>query len=141
MTTHSRGTHNPSQKALQRWDTEGGAPKGGRTKRRRDPAPQIQVPMSPDELNSLDAWIKTQPSPRPTRTEAIRRIVKEALVRGARRKKSATTAQEMAGNEIDRRLDAASIPAGDERARRKRRLTKGPSEFRDIRSDHPKPKG
>ncbi len=33
-----RGTHNPSQKSLQRWETEGGAPKGGRVKRPRDPA-------------------------------------------------------------------------------------------------------
>jgi hypothetical protein len=33
-----KGTHNPSQKSLQRWDTEGGAPKGGRFKRPRDAA-------------------------------------------------------------------------------------------------------
>src|SRR5205807_10511397 len=124
-----QGTHNPSQKTLQRWDTEGGAPKGGRAKLPRDPA-QLHVRMSPDELNSLDAWIKTQPLPRPTRPVAIRRIVKEALARSVRSKKSAATAREMAGREIDRRLDEASIPAGDERARRKRRLTKGPSEFR-----------
>jgi hypothetical protein len=32
-----KGTHNPSRKSLQRWDTEGGAPKGGRAKRPRDP--------------------------------------------------------------------------------------------------------
>jgi hypothetical protein len=32
-----KGTHNPSQKS-QRWDNEGGAPKGGRAKRPRDPA-------------------------------------------------------------------------------------------------------
>jgi hypothetical protein len=34
----------------------------------------------------------------------------------------------------------ASLPA-DERERRKRRLTKGPSEFRDMRGDLPKTKG
>ncbi|MCE3257745.1 MAG: hypothetical protein K0Q64_1828, partial [Nitrobacter vulgaris] len=51
-------------------------------------------------------------------------------------------AREMAGQEIDRRLDEASIPAGEERARRKRRLTKGPSEFREMRGDIPtKPRG
>ena len=132
--------HNPSHRSLQRWNTEGGAPKGGRTKRPRDPA-QLDVRMSPDELKSLDAWINTQPSPRPTRAEAIRRIVKEALARSARSKKSAATAREMAGQEIDRRLDEASISAGEERARRKRRLTKGPSEFREMRGDIPtKPK-
>jgi len=30
---HSKGSHNPSQKSLQRWDNEGGAPKGGRPER------------------------------------------------------------------------------------------------------------
>lgn len=136
-----RGSHNPGQKSLQRWDTEGGAPKGGRAKRPRDTA-RLDVRMSPDELNSLDAWINTQPAPRPSRTEAIRRIVEEALSRNTRSKKSAAKAREMAGQEIDRRLDEASIPAGEERARRKRRLTKGPSEFREIRGDVPtKPKG
>jgi hypothetical protein len=137
----AQGGHNPNQKSLRRWDTEGGAPKGRGAKRARDPA-QLDVRMSPDELNSLDAWISTQPAPRPTRAEAIRRIVKDALSRGVRSKKSAAKAREMAGQEIDRRLDEASIPPGEERARRKRRLTKGPSEFREMRDDIPtKPKG
>jgi len=30
---HPKGSHNPSQKSLQRWDNEGGAPKGGRPER------------------------------------------------------------------------------------------------------------
>jgi hypothetical protein len=33
-----KGSHDPSQKSLQRWNNEGGAPKGGRLKRPRDPA-------------------------------------------------------------------------------------------------------
>lgn len=35
-----KGIHNPSQKSLERWDDEGGAPSGGRSrlKRPRDPA-------------------------------------------------------------------------------------------------------
>jgi hypothetical protein len=64
-----QGAHNPSQESLQRWDTEGGAPKEGRAKRPGDPA-QLNVRMSLDELNSLDAWVTTQPAPRPTRAEA-----------------------------------------------------------------------
>ncbi|MGA7667402.1 MAG: hypothetical protein WBW13_21580 [Pseudolabrys sp.] len=62
--------------------------------RRRDAnAKQVNVRMPPDELKSLDVWIKTQPAPRPTRAEAIRRLVGQALVGGAqpsqkRRKKS-----------------------------------------------------
>jgi hypothetical protein len=67
------------------------------------------VRMQPDELKSLDVWIKTQPAPRPTRAEAIRRLVGQALVGGAqpsqkRRKKSAAKAREMAGQTIDRLL-------------------------------------
>jgi hypothetical protein len=47
----------------------------------------------------------------------------------------------MAGQAIGRLLgDAGSLPV-DEQERRKRRLTKGPSEFREIRGDRPKPKG
>ena len=63
--------------------------------RRRDAsAKQLNVRMPPDELKSLDVWIKTQPVPRPTRAEAIRRLVGQALAGGAqpsqkRSKKSA----------------------------------------------------
>jgi len=35
---HPKGQHNPSQKSLQRWDNEGGAIKGVRAKRPRDPS-------------------------------------------------------------------------------------------------------
>jgi hypothetical protein len=34
---HPKGTHNPSQASLQRWENEGGAIKGVRAKRPRDP--------------------------------------------------------------------------------------------------------
>ena len=104
--------------------------------RRRDAnAKQLNVRMPPDELKSVDVWIKTQPAPRPTRAEAIRRLVGQALAGDAqpsqkRSKKSAAKAREMAGQTIDRLLgDAGSLPV-DEQERRKRRLTKGPSEFR-----------
>ena len=115
--------------------------------RRRDAnAKQLNVRMPPDELKSLDVWIKTQPAPRPTRAEAIRRLVGQALAGGAqtsekRSKKSAAKAREMAGQAIDRLLgDAGSLPV-DEQERRKRRLTKGPSEFRELRGDLPRAEG
>ena len=114
-------------------------------RRRNANAKQLNVRMPPDELKSLDVWIKTQPAPRPTRAEAIRRLVGQALA-GAqpsqkRSKKSAAKAREMAGQAIDRLLgDAGSLPV-DEQERRKRRLTKWPSEFREIRGDLPEPKG
>ena len=116
------------------------------TRRRDANAKHVNVRMQPDELKSLDVWIKTQPAPRPTRAEAIRRLVGQALVGGAqpsqrRRKKSAAKAREMAGQTIDRLLgDAGSVPV-DEQERRKRQLTKGPNEFREIRGDLPEPKG
>lgn len=45
------------------------------------------------------------------------------------------TAAEMAGEAIDQLTDqSASL---DEQASRKRRLLKGPKEFRDLRLDHP----
>src|SRR5262245_10513432 len=105
-------------------------------------AGDFNIRMPPDELKSLDAWIKTQPAPRPTRPEAVRRLVKQALAPGQpqqkRSKKAASKARDLARHELDR-LGDASLPA-DEQERRKRRLTKGPREFRDMRADLPKPK-
>ena len=105
-------------------------------------AERVMFEMPPDELKSIDAWIKTQPAPRPSRADAIRRLVKQALTvvqaPQKRSKKAASKAHEMADQELDR-LGDASLPAG-ERERRKRRLTKGPREFRDMRGDLPKPK-
>jgi hypothetical protein len=42
-------------------------------------AVQIAVRMPPDQLAKLDRWIEKQPDPKPTRPEAIRRIVGNAL--------------------------------------------------------------
>ena len=113
-----------------------------RSNARQPLASDFNIRIAPDELKSLDAWIKSQPAPRPTRQEAILRLVKQALA-GAqpqqkRSKEAASKARDMARQELDR-LGDASVPA-DERERRKRRLTKGPSEFRDMRTDLPKPK-
>jgi hypothetical protein len=47
-------------------------------------------------------------------------------------------AQELAANAIEKMIDPAAPP--EERAQRKHRLTKGPSEFREDRVDRPKPK-
>jgi hypothetical protein len=62
-------------------------------------------------------------------TTASRRVSK-----GGRRK-----AAEMAEQEIDRLSDQTAT--NEERARRKRRLLKGPREFRDLRPDLAKIKG
>jgi hypothetical protein len=53
-------------------------------------------------------------------------------------KRSRRKAAEMAGRQIDRLGDQAVT--SKERAQRKRRLVKGPREFRDLRRDLPKAK-
>ena len=47
-------------------------------------------------------------------------------------------ARRLAGDAIDRLRDKSAAPA--EQAKRKRRLIKGPPEFRDMRADSPKAK-
>jgi thiol-disulfide isomerase/thioredoxin len=52
------------------------------------------------------------------------------------RTKRAAKAREMASQEIDRLSDLSATD--EERQLRKRRLLKGPKEFRDVRGDRPK---
>jgi hypothetical protein len=93
-------------------------------------------------IERIDDWRRKQPD-LPSRTAAIRHLIEVGLAvaqpQQKTSKKAASKASEMAGQEIDR-LSNESLPA-EERERRKRRLTKGPSEFRDMRGDVPKPKG
>ena len=70
----------------------------------------------------------------PNASEAIRKLVEIGLAsahRAVLRTKKATDASEMAGQEIDRLGDPSATD--EERQLRKRRLIKGPKEFRDIR--------
>jgi hypothetical protein len=53
----------------------------------------------------------------------------------ARTRKRRTKAAEMAGEAIDRQADQSATV--EERESRKRRLLKGPAEFRELRRDHP----
>jgi hypothetical protein len=41
----------------------------------------VVVMFDPVELGALDVWIADQPEPKPTRPEAIRRLLGEALLR------------------------------------------------------------
>jgi hypothetical protein len=50
-----------------------------------------------------------------------------------------TRAQDLAKDAIEKMADSAASP--EERAQRRRRLTKGPEEFREVRVDQPKAKG
>ena len=40
----------------------------------------IRVALSTDRLSALDEWIATRPEPRPSRPEAIRRLMACALI-------------------------------------------------------------
>ena len=53
-------------------------------KKRRGPPSKgkgepVHVRLQPDQLAALDAWIKRHPAPKPTRPDAIRRILAEHL--------------------------------------------------------------
>lgn len=80
----------PSQRALQRWENEGGA-----TKRKSTKSPRLS-----SQIEKKDE------------------------------------AANLAGKVIDRLADASATP--EERETRKRRLLKGPKEFRDVRRDRRK---
>ena len=115
--------------------------KRGRPATGRDPVTAIR--LSTGMRKKVDAWAAGQ-SDKPGRSEAIRRLVGLGLeylppAPPRARKKTSAKASEMAGSMIDWLSDKSAPP--DERARRKRRLVKGPEEFRDIRNDLPKPKG
>jgi len=115
-------------------------------KKRRGPAPtgkgvQVVVRLQPDPLRALDGWAAKQ-NDHPTRAEAIRRLVEIGLTVRTKSKQPpaarAERAKELAAKAIEKILDPSAPP--EERAQRRRRLTKGPSEFRDDRVDLPKAK-
>jgi Arc/MetJ-type ribon-helix-helix transcriptional regulator len=91
-------------------------------------------------LTNLDDWIGSQQS-RPSRPEAIRRLLERALAGPSERsssKRKVRKASELADRAAEKLVDK-SLPL-DEQQRRKRAVIKGPKEFRDIREDLPKPK-
>jgi hypothetical protein len=143
-------------------------------RKRRGPPPTgkgepVQVRLQPDQMAALDGWTAGQPDPKPTRPEAIRRLLELGLKHAPRQPegwpepvvtaapaslwpmptdvdqaistarqpvaqhspKAAAKASDMAGQQIDRLGDTSAT--NEERQSRKRRLLKGPKEFRDIR--------
>jgi hypothetical protein len=100
------------------------------------------------QLSAVDRWIAERGAAL-SRPEAIRVLIDIALNGGSvarqsiseptnesARKASRSKSSEMAGREIDRMGDQSAT--SDERASRKRRLIKGPKEFRSSRVDRPK---
>jgi hypothetical protein len=96
-----------------------------------------------DQLDQINRWRRGQ-SDMPGRAEAIRRLVELGLKAKPAPKPVGNPgrrlrAQELAAKAIERIIDPAAPP--EERAQRRRRLTKGPLEFREDRVDLPKAKG
>jgi ribosomal protein S20 len=99
----------------------------------------IGVRIHPSALKALDSWIKRRED-QPSRPEAIRQLVEQALsaVKSGLPPSPATAekAAELAARAIEKATDK-SQPA-EEQKTRKRKLIRGPSEFRDIRRDQPR---
>src|SRR6266536_457223 len=94
----------------------------------------ILVRLQPAQLAALDAWIARQDA-QLSRPEAIRRLLEQALAVSqpvkSQTQKARSTALDLASTQVDRLLDPSA--PDEERQRRKRRLLKGPKEFRDMR--------
>ena len=119
----------------------GKRPGAGRPATGRDPSRTFR--LSDEFIARADAWATSQEGA-PSRTEAIRRLVDLGLkvktpLRPASEPGGRLRAQELATKTIEKIIDPSALP--EERAQRRRRLTKGPTEFREDRVDLPKAKG
>ena len=113
----------------------------GRPKKKGGVDPVTAVRLPAKLSDAVDAWASSQDD-KPGRSEAIRRLVelglevktptRYAVSKSARKLR----AQELATKAIEKMVDPSAPP--EERAERRRRLTKGPTEFREDRVDQPK---
>jgi hypothetical protein len=105
------------------------------------PGSQIQVRCHEEFLTAVDKWCAKQEG-EISRPDAIRRLAELGLAETQpmkrRSPKAASKALELASKQIDKLSDPSATE--EERQTRKRRLLKGPNEFREIRSDLPKSK-
>lgn len=99
----------------------------------------IMLRLHPPLLTRLNEWIQAQEH-HPSRPEAVRRLLEQALSNRDKgrplRKGTAEKAAGLAAQAIDKTTDKSQ--SAEEQKTRKRRLIKGPSEFRDIRRDQQK---
>jgi hypothetical protein len=112
----------------------------GRPKKKGGVHPVTAVRLSPAAGAQVDKWAASQ-ADEPTRSEAIRRLVELGLtVRATKPKQQplarAVRAKELAAQAIYKMGDPAA--SAEERDERRRRLTKGPPEFREVRVDRGK---
>jgi hypothetical protein len=101
----------------------------------------ILVRLGPEQFAILDAWIRHN-DPGLSRPEAVRRLVEIGLKAKGKpkqpRTERAARARELAAKAIEKMSDPSVSP--EERTQRRRRLTRGPLEFRDERLDLPQTK-
>jgi hypothetical protein len=99
------------------------------------------IRISEDIKAQVAAWARRQ-SDKPSLSEAIRQLLERALSNaessGQRSQTGARLAEKLAAREIEGMVDQSHPKA--EQHRRKRRLLKGPGEFREMRGDQPKRK-
>jgi len=102
----------------------------------------VGVRLQDDEIKAIDSWARKQEPP-VTRPYAIRRLVELGLTVGAKQKQTTVATADRANELASKAIDSltAGAPNNDEKASRKRRLIKGPEEFREVRVDRPKAKG
>jgi hypothetical protein len=109
----------------------GRPPSGG-----RDPHVTIRMPRA--LIEEADAWAIANNT---VRSEAIRRLVELGLTvktKSVPSERQRAAIADLASKAIDSLT--AGAPNNDEKASRKRRLIKGPEEFRELRADRAKDK-
>lgn len=113
-------------------------------KRRGRPAtgkdPHVAARMPSALITEVEAWAAANDT---TRSEAIRRLVEFGLTVRANKPKQAPAARAERAKELaSKTIDSLTVgaPDNDEHATRKRRLIKGPEEFRELRVDRAKTK-
>lgn len=116
----------------------------------------VLVRLHTEQLAALDSWIEKN-EPEMSRADALRQMaltmlglfqkksdrryepaIRVFLEQISKRDVQKVRAKELAGGAIDKLTDAKAAP--DDQVSRKRRLLKGPEEFREFRVDRPKRK-
>jgi hypothetical protein len=114
-----------------------------KSKRGRPPTGRgtmVSSRMPPSTVDAVDEWATHNAT---TRSDAIRRLVELGLKATRPSKPAAkagrrSRAAELAANTIEKLIDPSAT--SEERDQRRRRLTKGPPEFREHRVDLAKAK-
>lgn len=105
----------------------------GRPATGKDPLLTVRAPKA--TIKAIEDWATKNEV---TRSEAVRRLVELGLTVKTKAAARADRAKELATKAIEKIIDPAA--PHEERAQRRRSLTKGPSEFREDRVDLPKSK-